>query len=300
MKNSKFPHEKSKSENQKLKPKVQKPKPVFAKKSFGQNFLTDERYINKIISALDPQTSETIIEIGAGRGALTEKLIESGANIIAIELEREMIAVLKEKFAGRENFQLVESDVLKTDFSSFSVQNSSFKVKLVANLPYYISTAILQKLIEQRESFLEMILMFQREVVERITAEVGNSERGFLTVLTEAYLQADKLFDVPPDAFQPAPKVWSAVVRLVPKTFELKSANENIFREMISVAFKQKRKTLINNLTGNVEFMKKYSLDKNKILMILSDLKIEATKRAETLTISEWEKLFNSIYRSDK
>ena len=143
-------------------------KPPFAKKSFGQNFLVDGNYINKIIAALDPQIGENIFEIGAGRGALTEKLVESGANVVAIELEREMLAVLKEKFKNCENFQLIESDALKVDFSALGIQHSALKIKLVANLPYYISTAILQKLIEQREVFSEMILMFQREVVERI------------------------------------------------------------------------------------------------------------------------------------
>src|SRR5262245_4141837 len=124
-------------------------KTPFAKKSFGQNFLVDKNFIEKIISALNPQSGEKIIEIGAGRGALTEKLLKAGANVAAIELERDMIAVLKERFAARYNFELVESDALRVDFSDIiksGEQNP--KAKLVANLPYYISTAILQKLIE--------------------------------------------------------------------------------------------------------------------------------------------------------
>ncbi len=128
--------------------KVVKPKKVYAKKSFGQNFLVDENYIAKIISALNLSEGETIIEIGAGRGALTGNLIESGANVVAIELERDMIAILHDRFSGKENFKLIESDALKIDFSSFVLHPSSIKLKLVANLPYYISTAILQKLIE--------------------------------------------------------------------------------------------------------------------------------------------------------
>ncbi|MDQ6788067.1 MAG: 16S rRNA (adenine(1518)-N(6)/adenine(1519)-N(6))-dimethyltransferase RsmA, partial [Acidobacteriota bacterium] len=203
----------NKFDDQSSKFKTRKP---FAKKSFGQNFLVDQNYIDKIIGALNPQKGETIIEIGAGRGALTEKLVESGAKIIAIELDRDLIPLLKNKFGACENFELVEADALKFNFHELTkAKDQKPKTKLVANLPYYISTAILQRLIEQREAFSEMILMFQREVVERITAQAGNSERGFLTVLVEAYLTTEKLFDVPPAAFRPAPKVQSAVVRLI-------------------------------------------------------------------------------------
>lgn len=267
-------------------------KKPFAKKSFGQNFLVDGNYINKIIAALAPQSSETIIEIGSGRGALTEKLVASGANIIAIELEREMLAVLKEKFENFENFQLIESDALKIDYSRFQIPDS--KLKLAANLPFYISTAILQKLIEQREVFSEMILMFQREVVERITAREGNKERGFLSVLVQNYLTVEKLFDVPPNAFRPAPKVWSAVVRLQPK-IEIGIKNEEIFREIISAAFRQKRKTIFNNLKNSGENLTKF-FDKNGgIKETLEKVQIDANRRAETLTIDEWKQLSNIL-----
>ena len=262
--------------NSKFKIQNSKFSKPFAKKSFGQNFLVDQNYIDKIISALDPKENETVIEIGAGRGALTEKLVESGANIVAVELEREMISVLKEKFGERGNFLLVESDALKVDFSRFKIQDSKSKIKLVANLPYYISTAILRTLIEQREVFSEMILMFQREVVERITAEAGNKERGFLTVLVEAYLEAEKLFDVPPNAFCPAPKVSSAVVRLLPK--ENTDIDDELFYKIISAAFRQKRKTIFNNLKD----------DFADVGSVLSDCRIDLQRRAESLTIKEW------------
>jgi len=264
------------------KSKVQKTS--FAKKSFGQNFLIDQNYITKIISALNPQKDETIIEIGAGRGALTEILIESGANVIAIELERDMIAVLRERFTDKDNFKLVESDALTVDFAELlKTKDQRPKTKLVANLPYYISTAILQTLIEQRDCFSELILMFQREVVERITAKVGNSERGFLTVMTEAYLTAEKLFDVPPTAFLPAPKVWSSVIRLLPKGEKI--GDINLFREIVSAGFVQKRKTIFNNL-------------KNKfgdIENVLQQCRIDSKRRAETLTIEEWKCLVSSF-----
>lgn len=262
-------------------------KPVFAKKSFGQNFLVDQNYIGKIISALDLRRDETVIEIGAGRGALTEILIESGASVIAIELERDMIAVLRERFASKKNFKLVESDALKVDFREIIRDgDQKAELKLVANLPFYISTAILQKLIEQRDCFSQMILMFQREVVRRITAKVGNSERGFLTVLTEAYLKSEKLFDVPPDAFKPAPKVWSSVMRLITKNVnEINIESGDLFREIVSASFAQKRKTIFNNL--KIKFA-----DAEKVLSVCL---IDSNRRAETLTLAEWKCLTNGF-----
>lgn len=257
----------------------------FAKKSFGQNFLVDENYINKIISALNPQTHETVIEIGAGRGALTEKLIELGANVLAIEFEREMIAVLKEKFSNSDNFNLIESDALKTDFTEITKsKDQKPKTKLVANLPYNISTAILQKLIEQRELFSEMVLMFQREVVERITAKEGTSERGFLSVLAQTYLETERLFDVPPNAFRPIPKVWSSVIRLKPKTVTIE--NETLFREIISAGFAQRRKTILNNL--KLKFADAES--------VLHQAEIDTKRRAETLTLEEWQRIYSFLF----
>ncbi|MGI8884017.1 MAG: 16S rRNA (adenine(1518)-N(6)/adenine(1519)-N(6))-dimethyltransferase RsmA [Pyrinomonadaceae bacterium] len=270
-------------------------KPVYAKKSFGQNFLVDGNYIDKIIAALKPQIGETIIEIGAGRGALTAKLIESGANIIAIELERDMIAVLKENFGREEKFRLIESDALKIDFGELMNPKSKIQnpksAKLVANLPYYLSTAILQKLIGQRDVFSEMILMFQREVVERITAQVGNSERGFLSVLVQMYLETQILFDVPPSAFRPSPKVNSGVVRLKPKD-DSEIENESLFRELISAAFLQKRKTIFNNLKNAAPDLREKMGDLHQLL---EKCCIEPSRRAETLTIEEWRCICNFL-----
>lgn len=257
----------------------------YAKKSFGQNFLIDQNYVNKIIDALNPQKGETIVEIGAGRGALTEKLLESGANIIAIELDRDLIPVLRAEFGENENFKLIETDALKVDFSEIrKTENQRSKTKLVANLPFNISTAILQQLIEQRDAFSEMILMFQREVVRRIIAGPGNSERGFLSVLVEAYLEAKKLFDIPPSAFRPAPKVWSAVVRLRPK--ENSRKNDDLFREIISAGFAQRRKTIANNLKNAPADLREKIGDVEKLLEICE---IDPKRRAQTLTLEEWK-----------
>lgn len=264
---------------------------TFAKKSFGQNFLVDPLYISKIITALNPVENESIIEIGPGRGALTEKILESGANLTAFELDRDLIPVLEHQFAEYKNLNLIEADALKIDYSKFKNQNSEKKLKLAANLPYYISTAILQYLTVYRDEFDFLIVMLQREVVERLTAEPGNKERGFLTVLIEAYFQTQKLFDVSPNAFYPVPKVWSAVVRLSPKKLNEEEKKSGIlFRDVISAGFAQKRKTIFNNL-------KNYLQDKEKTDKVLLESRIETNRRAETLSVEEWRRIVLQIQK---
>lgn len=267
----------------------------FAKKSLGQNFLTDGNYIRKIVDALELQTDETVIEIGPGRGALTEKLLEKAGNVIAIELDSDLIPLLNNSFGQNSNFQLIESDALKIDFSDFSkIEDQRSKIKLVANLPYYISTAILQHLTVYRDEFSELVLMLQKEVVERITAAPGNSERGFLTVLIEAFFESEKLFNVPPNAFFPAPKVWSAIVSLKPKANPFPDyETEKLFKEIISAGFAQKRKTISNNL-------KNYLKDKDETDTVLRNSEIESNRRAETLSIDELKKIVSEIQMLQK
>ena len=271
-------------------------KESFAKKSFGQNFLVDQNVISRIISALDPQPGETIIEIGAGRGALTELLIESGARVIAIELERDMVALLSERFGNSNSFSLIEADALKIDFASLLQEHQlEPQAKLVANLPYYISTAILQNLIAQRETFSEMILMFQREVVDRITAAPNSKERGYLTVLVDAYLETVRLFDVSPQSFAPVPKVRSSIVRMVRKETLIESGKEDLFRELISLSFSQKRKTLQNNLKNAGAPISGRIAELGGVAEFLSAAGIQPNRRAESLTTQEWLRLLRII-----
>ncbi|MDQ3634006.1 MAG: 16S rRNA (adenine(1518)-N(6)/adenine(1519)-N(6))-dimethyltransferase RsmA [Acidobacteriota bacterium] len=265
-------------------------KKQFAKKSLGQNFLVDQNIIDRIIFSLNPKKDETIIEIGAGRGALTEKLVGRAGKVFAVEIDRDLIPILREEFKDADNFHLIEQDALEIDFGSLiNLQGQSRKTKLVANLPYYISTAILQYLIQYRNSFSEMVLMLQKEVVERITAEAGTKERGFLTVLIEAYFQTEKLFDVPPNSFRPIPKVTSSVVRLITKEVYINKAfDEELFRELVSLGFMQKRKTILNNLknaSGNLHnIIEKISSSEE----LLSRAGIEPQRRAETILLDEW------------
>ncbi len=273
-----------------------KNKPL-AKKSLGQNFLVDRNVIDKIISSLNPNKDETIVEIGAGRGALTTNLVERAGKVLAIEIDRELIPGLRVMFLNDENFQLIEQDALEINFLNLlALQSPPHKTKLVANLPYNISTAILQHLIQYRNSFSEMVLMLQKEVVERITAEPGNKERGFLTVLIEAYFETQKLFNVPPNAFRPIPKVESAIVRLITKKVSASNVfDEELFRKIISLGFMQKRKTIHNNLKNSTEVLSDKIEANGGILEILNNCDIDPKRRAETLELTEWITLTKKI-----
>ena len=184
----------------------------YPSKRLGQHFLRDQRTIHRIIEALAPKPDETIVEIGPGTGALTSVLVERAGRLIAVEFDNKLTPLLNERFGSFANFKLVMADALTLDFCAEILPARS--ARLVANLPYNISTAILQRLIAQRACFEEMVLMLQREVVERLLAPAGTTDRGFISVLVEAYCEAEKLFDVAPGAFRPPPKVWSSVMRL--------------------------------------------------------------------------------------
>jgi len=262
---------------------------ILPKKRFGQNFLADERIVERIIREVRPLEDETIVEIGPGRGALTSGLVEKTGRLCAVEFDRDLIPLLHGKFGTRANFTLVEGDALAVDLCAIIAPAAQARV--VANLPFYISTAILQRLIEQRACLTEMVLMLQREVVERITAPPSSSERGFLSVLVEAYCEAEALFDVPPTAFRPVPKVWSTVVRLrVRPQMGIVVANEKLLWRIVSTGFAQRRKTIFNNLRSAADLcslIEKAGGAGN----VLESAGLEKKRRAETLTLEEWGNL---------
>jgi 16S rRNA (adenine1518-N6/adenine1519-N6)-dimethyltransferase len=239
-----------------------------AKKSLGQNFLRDASVVRGIVDALQLTPDDIVIEIGPGRGALTAELVARAANVVAVEFDRDMVGLLRGRFGDK--VQIVEADVLNVDLRGFG------GTKVVGNLPYNISTPILQRLIDTGDSFSALVLMFQREVVERITAPPGSADRGYLTVLVEAAFTVERLFDVPPEAFSPRPKVWSAVARFTPK--QSPSAADTAFRRLVSVAFAQKRKTIFNNLKTELP----------NAAAALEAAGIDSRRRAETLTLEEW------------
>ncbi|HEX3557891.1 MAG TPA: 16S rRNA (adenine(1518)-N(6)/adenine(1519)-N(6))-dimethyltransferase RsmA [Pyrinomonadaceae bacterium] len=257
-----------------------------AKKRLGQNFLVDESFARRIVGALAPRAGEAVLEIGPGRGALTSPLVESGARVVAVEFDRGLAAPLRARFSGRENFTLVEADALRVDFCS--VIEPDLSARVVANLPYNISTAILQRLIERRRCVSEMVLMLQREVVERITAPPGSTERGYLTVIVEAYCEAEALFDVPPGAFRPVPKVWSTVVRLRALAGGPGVGDEPLLWRVVSAGFAQRRKTILNNMRAASGDLRARVEESGGASALLEAAGVEPTRRAETLTLDEW------------
>jgi 16S rRNA (adenine1518-N6/adenine1519-N6)-dimethyltransferase len=263
------------------------PSPLSPKRRFGQNFLADERIIERIIREVSPREDETIVEIGPGHGALTSRLVEMAGRLCAVEFDRDLIPFLHEKFEKRTNFMLIEADALVVDLCAIIAPTAQARV--VANLPYYISTAILQRLIEQRACLTEMVLMLQREVVERIAAPPASSERGFLSVLVQAYCETETLFDVPPTAFRPVPKVWSTVVRLsVRPQMGVAVANENLLWRIVSAGFAQRRKTIFNNLRNATADLRALVETAGGAEHVIESSGIDKTRRAETLTLEEW------------
>ena len=265
-----------------------------AKKRLGQNFLVDERVAARIVRAFAPTAAETVIEIGAGRGALTARLVEQAGRVLALEFDRELIPLLRERFGARENFVLVEGDALAVDYCAIIAPAQTARV--VANLPYNISTAILQRLIAARHCVSEMVLMLQREVVARIIAPPGASERGFLSVFVEAYCAAESLFDVAPSAFRPVPKVWSTVVRLrVRERIAADVSNEALLWQLVSAGFAQRRKTIFNNLRHAPARLSARVEAHGGAHATLAAAGIEPQRRAETLTLAEWAQLAEGL-----
>jgi 16S rRNA (adenine1518-N6/adenine1519-N6)-dimethyltransferase len=265
-----------------------------AKRRFGQNFLVDRNVVDQIVTAVAPRSDETIVEIGSGQGALTARLLEATGRVVAIELDRELVPFLRTKFARVANLHLIEADALTTDFRAAIAPAP--RARVVANLPYNIATAILQRLIEQRECISEMVLMLQREVVDRVTAEPGSSERGYLSVLVEAYCEAEKLFDVPPQAFRPVPKVWSSIVRLrVRPKIAADVKDEALLWQIVSAGFAQRRKTILNNLRDAPESIRELLEKRGGASIVLCEAGIPPLRRAETFTLEEWAMLVNAL-----
>jgi 16S rRNA (adenine1518-N6/adenine1519-N6)-dimethyltransferase len=263
-------------------------------KRFGQNFLKDPGVIKKIIEAFSPRADETVIEIGPGKGALTTELVERSARVVAIEFDRNLAPLLTERFALHDNFRLLQADALETDFCA-EIQPAQ-TARLIANLPYNISTAILQRLIAQRRCLEEMVLMLQKEVVERIQAPDGSSDRGYLSVLVEAYCETEKLFDVSPGSFQPRPKVWSTVLRLRFRSepgFHVKS--EELMWSLVSAGFRQKRKTILNNLRNATGKLQEVIKQNGGASIVLCKAGVDLQRRAESLSLKEWGQIVRAM-----
>ena len=221
-----------------------------AKKKYGQNFLEDSELSEKIIEISGVSKDIEVVEIGPGLGFLTEKLIEKSKYLTAFEIDDDLIPVLKKKFQGRDNFSLIHEDFMTTDLGTFLEGKKNIKV--VANIPYYITSPIINKLIEYRKNISEIYLMVQKEVAERIASEAGSKNMSLLTHAVQFYADAEYLFTVPKEKFTPVPKVDSAFLKI--KMFDderyEKQISEEEYFKYLKTAFSNKRKSIANNLSG--------------------------------------------------
>jgi 16S rRNA (adenine1518-N6/adenine1519-N6)-dimethyltransferase len=250
---------------------------IRAKKSLGQNFLRDPHYLNKIADAARVGPDDQVLEIGPGLGHLTAVLVQRSQKVLAIEVDDRLIPHLQNEFSACPNFELLHADALEYDYGSLTG-----RWKVVANLPYYISTPIIQRLIVRREKFISLTLMLQKEVAERIASPPGGKEYGYLSVLVQFYTVPRMEFKVPPGAFTPRPEVDSIVITL---TLRDRPAvvvrDESFFFRVIRAAFSQRRKTLRNSL-------KQLGTQKEKMDAVLNSTGIDLGRRAETLSVEEF------------
>ncbi|QEY16615.1 16S rRNA (adenine(1518)-N(6)/adenine(1519)-N(6))-dimethyltransferase RsmA [Cellvibrio sp. KY-GH-1] len=218
-----------------------------ARKRFGQNFLIDHGIIRDIVRSVHPHKDDVIVEIGPGKGAITQLLADACDNLNVIELDRDLVPWLKVKFEKHPNFQLYQADALQFDFAQ--LMRNDKPLRIVGNLPYNISTPLIFHLLSYASKVQDMHFMLQKEVVKRMAAQPGESAYGRLGIMVQYYCAVEDLFDVPPTSFDPAPKVDSAIVRLIPyKELPFVANNIKTLETLVNVAFQQRRKTLRNSL----------------------------------------------------
>ena len=260
---------------------------ITANKNYGQNFLIDENVVQEIVEKAEVNKEDLVIEIGPGLGNLTKYLLESAGKVICIELDTKVIKILNDRFSLFNNFELINNDVLKVDLNELIKSNSQFsKVKVVANLPYYITTPIIMKLLEEHLDLESITVMVQKEVALRLTEKPGQKETGAITYTINYYTNPTLEINVSKECFIPSPKVDSAVIKLeVLKTPKVQVENEELFFKIIKTAFFQKRKTLVNSLSNNGIANKEF-LEK-----MLNELNIDLQIRAEKLTLDDFARI---------
>jgi 16S rRNA (adenine1518-N6/adenine1519-N6)-dimethyltransferase len=253
-----------------------------ARKRFGQNFLHDEHIIDRIIHSVGAKPGQHVVEIGPGRGALTQGLIDSGATITALEIDRDLAPNLLLRFGLKPNFSLHQTDALRFDFAKLAAPGDQLRV--VGNLPYNISTPLIFHLLQHCGLITDMYFMLQKEVVERMAAAPGGRDYGRLSVMVQYQCEVSPLFHVAPDAFHPAPKVDSAVVQLRPRSAPQPQAEDiATLGKVVNAAFQQRRKTLRNALKGIIT------------QEALNSLAIDSKIRAENLSIADFVSISNWV-----
>lgn len=262
-------------------------------KALGQNFLTDEGILEDIISASGVDKETNVLEIGPGAGALTLRLAPRAKKVVAVEIDTSLIPMLSESLSEYDNTKIINKDILKVNLDELI--NEEFqgeKVRVVANLPYYITTPIIMKLLEENTGFESITVMVQKEVADRLAAMPGGKNCGAITYSVNYYCETEKVVDVPPEAFVPAPKVWSSVIKLNLRDkppVDVRDVN-HLF-ELIKAAFSMRRKTLLNCISNSNTI----KCDKETLKNILKELEISETIRGEALTLSQFAQINDMI-----
>jgi 16S rRNA (adenine1518-N6/adenine1519-N6)-dimethyltransferase len=261
------------------------------KKSLGQNFLTDRNVLARIAGLVDRGPDARILEVGPGRGALTRRLAEQGAKVLAIELDRQLVSILEQEFSGIRDVEFVHADILRFDLNSELSRRWPGKWEVAANLPYNISSQVLFLFMDNRRIFSRLVLMLQKEVGERLVAEPGTREYGILSVLFRLHFDIVREFTVKPGSFHPVPKVDSVVLSFRPlHQARVDVGDEKFFRQVVKAAFGQRRKTLWNCLK---------SLDlggrETELTDSLARCRIEPSRRGETMSLDEFAELAKSL-----
>ena len=266
------------------------------KKSFGQNFLTDTNILQKIVDTAEIDENVNVIEIGPGVGALTEFLAENAAEVMAFEIDDRLVPILADTLRDFDNVRVVNEDILKSDLQARIKEfaNPNLPIKVVANLPYYITTPILVHLIESGIPFSEFVVMMQREVADRISAQPNSKSYGSLSIAVQYYMTAKVAFIVPRTVFVPAPNVDSAILKMVRRDQPAVGVKDEAFFFKVSKAsFTHRRKTLWNNLTS---YFGKSNEVKTKLESALDNAELSPSVRGEALDLQEFARLADSLY----
>lgn len=267
------------------------------KKSLGQNFLIDSNILDKIIAAADLKENKGVLEIGPGIGALTEKLAGTSAKVVAVELDRRLIPILSDILRPYPNVTVLQGDILKVEVHELLQQHFQGvnSVSVVANLPYYITTPIIMKLLEDQLPLENIVVMVQKEVAQRMAAAPGGKDYGSLSIAVQFYSEAEIVTLVPRTVFIPRPNVDSCVIKLKKRTEPpVQLEDTSFFFDVVKACFTQRRKTIWNNL---IAFIANTEISKEKLASLLEECNIDPIRRGETLSIQEYANLSNKLFR---
>lgn len=269
---------------------------IKANKSLGQNFLINNEVVENIINSSEIIETDMIIEIGPGLGTLTKYLLEKAGKVLCIELDSKMIRILQDRFKKCDNFELINADILKVNLNEIIDKNKKEgkikNVKVVANLPYYITTPIIMKLLEEKLDIESITVMIQKEVADRLIEIPGGKNTGAITYTVYYYCNSQKIMEVPNSSFIPEPEVTSEVIKLnLRKKTAVEIENPKVMFMIIKSAFMQRRKTLLNALTNTKVF-----INKEEGIKILKELKLNENVRAEELSIQDFANIANAFY----